>query len=58
MVTQATALRPQGATLSRVIQFEQDYWHIAPGVAMSATVPGPRGRVPRNWADLLRQQDD
>jgi Zn-finger in ubiquitin-hydrolases and other protein len=22
------------------------------------TVPGPRGRVPRNWADLLRQQDD
>jgi hypothetical protein len=22
------------------------------------TVPGPRGRVPPNWADLLRQQDD
>jgi hypothetical protein len=22
------------------------------------TVPGPRGRVPSNWADLLSQQDD
>jgi hypothetical protein len=22
------------------------------------TVPGPRGRVPRNWAELLGQQDD
>jgi hypothetical protein len=21
------------------------------------TVPGPRGRVPRDWADLLRQRD-
>jgi hypothetical protein len=22
------------------------------------TVPGPRGRVPRNWAELLGQRDD